>query len=297
MNYDAAEKIANAVLYEGYMLYPYRPSALKNRQRWSFGTLYPKRFQEVMDGTERSSLHAECLIRGGTPAGELGIRVRFLQFGVREVPQSWDEAVERALAFTMSLDGSTPRQSFHFPGALGSIEGSVHLSVEQLGNNLRKICLDLVNESNAEASTREQALLHAMASAHLLLCLESGKFLSLLDPPNEAREFSAACANAGCFPVLVGNENQRNMMLCSPIILYDYPQVAPESAGDFFDGTEMDEMLTLRVTTMTDDEKKEMRMANDRTRLLLERTEQTAREQLIRTHGIIRSMRAVTDHE
>ena len=63
------------------------------------------------------------------------------------------------------------------------------------------------------------------------------------------------------------------MLLCSPIILYDYPQIAPESAGDFFDGTEMDEMLTLRVMTLTDEEKDEMRSGDDRVRNLLERTE------------------------
>ena len=55
------------------------------------------------------------------------------------------------------------------------------------------------------------------------------------------------------------------MLLCSPIILYDYPQIAPESAGDFFDGTEMDEMLALRVLTLTDAEKQEMRQG-DRSR-------------------------------
>ena len=53
-------------------------------------------------------------------------------------------------------------------------------------------------------------------------------------------------------------------MLCSPIILYDYPQSAPESEGDFFDGTEMDEMLTLRVLTLTDAEKQEMRAGDAR---------------------------------
>jgi hypothetical protein len=78
-------------------------------------------------------------------------------------------------------------------------------------------------------------------------------------------------------------------VLCSPIILYDYPQIAPESAGDFFDGTEMDEMLTLRVMTLTEEEKDEVRASDDRARSLLERTERTAREQLMRTHGTFRS--------
>jgi hydrogenase maturation protease len=85
------------------------------------------------------------------------------------------------------------------------------------------------------------------------------------------------------------------MLLCSPIILYDYPQIAPESANAFYDATEMDEMLTLRVLTLTDEEKSEMRLTDDHVRNLLERTEQSAREQLSRTHGAIRSLRPAAD--
>src|SRR5262249_3246874 len=125
----------------------------------------------------------------------------------------------------------------------------------------------------------------------MILFANSGEFASLLEPPDDLQQAIASCKNVGCFPVLVGDQSQRNQFFCSPIILYDYPQIAPESAGDFFDGTEMDEMLTLRVMTLTDEEKREMRSSDDRVRNLLERTEQTAREQLRRTHGVIRSMR------
>jgi len=97
--------------------------------------------------------------------------------------------------------------------------------------------------------------------------------------------------NVGNFPVLVGNQGERDMLLCSPIVLYDYPQIASESAGDFYDATEIDEMLTLRVMTLTDDEKSEMCLADERMRSLLERTEQTVREQLARTHGTMRNPR------
>jgi hypothetical protein len=41
MNLARVEQIAKAVLYEGYMLYPYRPSSVKNRQRWNFGLSIP----------------------------------------------------------------------------------------------------------------------------------------------------------------------------------------------------------------------------------------------------------------
>ena len=85
------------------------------------------------------------------------------------------------------------------------------------------------------------------------------------------------------------------MMLCSPIVLYDYPQIAPESAGDFYDATEMDEMLTLRVMTLTEEEKIEMRMAGQHARDLLQRTEATAREQLARTHGVIRNLQPASE--
>ena len=108
--------------------------------------------------------------------------------------------------------------------------------------------------------------------------------------------FVSECKNVGNFPVLVGDQGERDMMLCSPIVLYDYPQIAPESAGDFYDATEMDEMLTLRVMTLTEDEKSEMRRADDRARGLLQRTEESAREQLARTHGAIRSMRPVSEN-
>jgi hydrogenase maturation protease len=80
-------------------------------------------------------------------------------------------------------------------------------------------------------------------------------------------------------------------MLASPIILYDYPQIAPESPGDLFDGTEIDEILALRIMTMTDSEKLEMRNSDDRARKILERTEALPMEHLMKLHGTLRELR------
>lgn len=293
MNFDAAGKIANAVLYEGYMLYPYRPSALKNQQRWNFGTLYPAQFEEVRRGTERNWMHVECLLQGDFKA-PLGIRVRFLQLA-NEGPQ-WNGCSEREIDFLAGPQPSPLR--FGFPTNEGVLRGSLHVSAQALGDSLSKLSLDLINESQCEPSaTRDKALASSLLSAHTILHFDSGEFISLLDPPSNLRKHASECRSIGCFPVLVGDQAQRNMLLCSPIILYDYPQIAPESIGDFCDGTEMDEMLTLRVITMTSEEKAEMTTADNYARSLLERTEQTAREQLMRTHGTIRSMRPVNDHE
>jgi hypothetical protein len=101
-------------------------------------------------------------------------------------------------------------------------------------------------------------------------------------------EAASACKNVGVWPVLVGAPGSRDSMLASPIILPDYPQVAPESAGDLYDGTEIEEILTLRVLTLTDEEKAEVRASEARAREILERVEGLPAEHLMRLHGVIR---------
>jgi len=169
----------------------------------------------------------------------------------------------------------------------------------ELHDNIFRLSIDVTNTSSltGDSHNRDSALLSSLLSAHTILTITGGEFVSLLDPPEDLRDaVDVHCNNVGNFPVLVGTEGDRDMMLCSPIVLYDYPQIAPESAGDFFDGTEMDEMLTLRVMTLTDDEKAEVLNANDHVRSLLQRTEASAREQLMRTHGTIRSLRPADDN-
>jgi hypothetical protein len=348
MNRELALKVANAVLYEGYMLYPYRPSAIKNRQRWSFGILYPPAYREVAAGTERSHMHSECLLKlplpdahGGRDAvvplrddgsRSLQIQLRFLHSLARDVArktgngfervpslvvdgrliESWDEGIERSVEVDVVLNEASSK-NFSFPNsnqteplrdsagaAIGEIRrtqseisGTVSVSTEKSRDNLLKLTIDITNSSSlpGDPADRDAALQSSLLSAHTILTVRGGEFVSLLDPPGDLRDAVSECNNVGNFPVLVGAEGERDMMLCSPIVLYDYPQIAPESAGDFFDGTEMDEMLTLRVMTLTDDEKSAMLTADDRVRNLLQRTEASAREQLARTHGTIRSMR------
>jgi hydrogenase maturation protease len=117
--------------------------------------------------------------------------------------------------------------------------------------------------------------------------VEGGEFISLLDPPAEHSQAAKQCWNLGTWPVLVGSEatGQRDTMLSSPIILYDYPKIAPESAGPMFDGTEIDEILTLRILTLTDEEKLEMAQLDEQGRRLLERTEALAPEAARHLHG------------
>ena len=86
MNLAVVEQIAKAVLYEGYMLYPYRPSSVKNQQRWNFGVLCPQSYSEAQKGSEAWTMQTECLVEGSSMTG-LEIRVRFLQLVARTVGQ------------------------------------------------------------------------------------------------------------------------------------------------------------------------------------------------------------------
>ena len=62
--FAAARAVADAVLYEGYVLYPYRASAQKNQMRWQFGVLAPGGYAEAT-GSERSTCRTECVVDPG----------------------------------------------------------------------------------------------------------------------------------------------------------------------------------------------------------------------------------------
>ena len=121
--------------------------------------------------------------------------------------------------------------------------------------------------------------------------------MSLLDPPEWARAAAASCVNRHTWPVLVGAPEEREAMLSSPIILYDYPQIAPESQGDMCDGTEIDEILTLRTMTLTEDEKRKARGTDQRAAAIIERADMMPGEILERLHGAVRYLRKSTSHD
>jgi hypothetical protein len=347
MNLEKVKAVADAVLYEGYILYPYRPSAMKNRQRWTFGGVFPRDFE----GRQGDScvMRSETLL--GSAAGvRLDVHVRFLQMVERAVgalvdpvvawppacePEmtlaprlkvgdreytSWDEAVERELVLKdLVVDemAETPRLTpFSFAAsrelepirdyggvvvavlarAAKAIEGVIEVAADEVHAGLMRVSLRIENTtplSPSELLDRDQAQRRAFVSTHAILATRGGAFVSLFDPPAELREAAARCENRGAFPVLVGEDGASDAMLSSPIILYDYPQIAPESPGDLFDGTEIDEILTLRILAMTDAEKREMAAADPRGQALLERIHAMTPEKLRRLHGAMRGVGAV----
>jgi hypothetical protein len=261
MKHELVEKIADAVLYEGYMLYPYTASALKNQKRWNFGVLAPA-------GIDNSEMRTECLMTAGE-ACELEVRVRFLWYCGGDEPDNRE----------IDLRGMQAAKSVPLPNGGRAV---VETTSENVAGRLFRVSVRVRNETAFEGG---DATASSMLSTHTILSVCGGEFCSLIDPPDACREAAAGCHNVGTWPVLVGVEGEHDMMLSSPIILYDYPQVAPESPGDLFDGTEIDELLTLRIQTLTDREKAQMRRGGSQARAILERTEALSEEQLGRLHG------------
>jgi hypothetical protein len=247
VNWTPAEKIARAVLYEGYLLYPYRLSAFKNRQRWTFGVVPPG-----------GSTGLECLLEG-TSDTRLSLKLKFLQ-------ETRDSVEERELVLKDLVPAGVSRRSFAF----ATLEGDLDIAAEPQGDALVKLSLRIGNRSRTEDS---------LLSCHLLLGAESGAFVSSTDPR------AMRCAPRGLWPILAGTAPARDLVLAAPLILPDYPAVAPESPGDLFDGTEIDEILTLRILTLSESEKEEIRRGDPRARRLLDRTEALPPGEILALHG------------
>jgi hypothetical protein len=267
MKRELVEKIADAVLYEGYMLYPYTASSLKNQKRWNFGVLAPS-------GLDTNEMRTECLVQADQVC-EIEVCVRFLWYA------DGDEPCEREI----DLRGMHAAKSVPLPNGGRAV---VETAAEPVEDGLFRLTVLVRNETDFEGS---DATRKSMLSTHTILTVRNGEFVSLIDPPAAYREAASGCHNVGTWPVLVGAEGERDTMLSSPIILYDYPQVAPESPGDLFDGAEIDEILTLRILTLSDEEKAEIRGGGARAREVLERSESLPPEQIMKLHGALRGLR------
>lgn len=319
-----ARAVADAVLYEGYLLYPYRANARKNQSRWQFGVLGPVGAAAAGLG-EESALSAQCLLAAGAAAA-LTVTVRFLQVQRRTVEDaggvavaeltvdgrswiSWDEAVEceESLGPVPPVDSTVPLvipsgiDYETIPGSDGTaagrlvrrrehLDGEIQLRVEPDGPFLR-LSVTLRN-TGAAATDRDDAIARSLIGAHILVEITDGRFVSLLEPPPEAEAAVARCAHDRCFPVLAGPPGDDSIVLISPIILYDHPEIAAQSAGPLFDSTEIDEILTLRVLTMTDAEKAQARATDPRAAQIIDRCDAMTPEALQRLHGVLRDPHA-----
>jgi hypothetical protein len=304
---DRVRAIADAVLYEGYILWPYRKSAMKNQQRFgTFGAVHPA-------GTgEPSLMQTQCLVEGDP---SVDVSVRFLQVVERQVLDqagrpveelelggerhlSWQEAEEREFGPSqIHVPAGERREELPGGGAIvrswRELVGTISVDSAPAGEGLHRLTVRIANETPWGGMSRDEALRQTFCSAHTVLRARGGRFVSLTDPPERLRAAAEGCENVGTWPVLAGEEGDLTTILSSPIILPDHPQIAPESPGDFFDATEIDQMLVLNILSLTDEERREMRDSDPRAREILERTEALSQEELMGLHGAIREFAAV----
>jgi hypothetical protein len=175
--------------------------------------------------------------------------------------------------------------------AAGDSGGLLRLSVAA-ANTAAPQPADTVPGGRLPAGDRQDAIAASFIGAHMLLGVRDGDFVSLLDPPAWAQPAAGACSQHRCWPVLAGPEGQTDVLLISPIILYDHPAVAPESSVALYDSTEIDEILTLRVLTLTDEEKAEARATDPRAAAVIDRCEAMTPEDLQQLHGALRNPHA-----
>ncbi len=336
MNLTLARAVADAVLYEGYLLYPYRASSRKNQMRWQFGVLGPPDAAAAGLGDE-SSMSTQCIFTKDTDPSEAPaepakfvVHLRFLQLQRRQVydytghpveeldvdrtsVMSWDEATEHELTVVLPLSDlahgiATPlmvtggEETETLTTSEGAEAGKVvrrrwplYLRVSATTTtcgDYTKLEIKVDNDQAEPTADKDAAIRNSLIGAHLLIEAHGAEFVSLLEPPDDAADVVEDCHQRRCFPALAGNDGDTDLIFASPIILYDYPEIAAESAGALFDSTEIDEILTLRVMTMTDEEKAEARATDPRARQIIDRCDEMTPETLQQLHGILRDPHA-----
>jgi hypothetical protein len=289
-----ARKVADAVLYEGYLLYPYRASAKKNQMRWQWGVVVPRAQSETAG--EPWAAQAELLVDGSNGA-TVRVQARYLQLETRTGDQPWDEGVEREITVDVALETPMHEEPFALDGGADpgrsreQVTGRLSVSTAVLpgpyGVTKVRVRLENLTPWSDAAATRDEVVRRSLVGVHVLASVNKGRFLSLVDPPEWARPYVEGCEHAGLWPVLVGDDD--DLVLAAPIILEEHPQIAPESQGDLFDATEIDEILSLRTLTLTDDEKAEARATDPRAAAVIDRVDSMPGEILERLHGAIRS--------
>lgn len=328
---DPIEAIARTTLYEGYLLWPYRRSAIKNRQRWTFGGVYPRGFCETAREGDTWRIRSELLL-GGDDATRVDLELRCLHLvhrqalvaeagGMRPVDRldaggrevlTWDEATERRFTLAglrLGDAGSVSREERLIVAAGEQLDelrdredrltGAVRRSwqplearwravVERLDRRLFRLSISVTNAADWRGDDRAEAQRRSLLSTHLVARVSDGAFHSLTDPPAPLAEAARRCRNEGVWPVLVGERGRHDAVLAAPIVLEDWPRIAPESPGDLFDGGEIDQLLVLNVRSLSDPEKSEMAATDPRGREILERCEALTPAQIRRLHGAIR---------
>jgi hypothetical protein len=276
---DGIGELVDSLLYEGYALYPYTPTAVKNATPTPFGIAYPPAYAAELLSTF-DHVELRCVLEAphsATVAGE----VRFLAAaGPRHEAPSHRVALAPVTLGEL-LAGAAPgerpvrRRSHHEPGAGEGLRVGLELSAHELEPGRVELALRVENRTPCEPGLdRGRALSHALISTHPILRVRGGRFISPLERP---------CASANTFPVLASDDD--DAVIGAAIVLPDHPRIAPESRGAMFDSTEIEEALLLHVKALSDTERAEIERDDPRVSEMIERAAAATPEELLALHG------------
>jgi hypothetical protein len=278
MSGDGLEALVEALVWEGYALYPYTPGATKNATPTPFGIVYPPAYAARLESTH-DHLELRCVLRAGADAVLSG-QVRLLvAVGVRH--QARAETIELPGVMLGALGGGEMAPvtvCCCFDGGQddpAAVHAAATLSADKLGEGEYEVALRVENRTVAPGGLdRAGALRRSLLSVHPLLRVQGGRFISVLERP---------CNSVNTFPVLASDAD--DVILGAAIMLPDHPRLAPESLGNLFDGTEIEEVLLLHLRTLSDAERAEIERQDPAVREMLARAAAATPEEIISLHG------------
>ncbi len=288
---EQLETLVDSLLFEGYALYPYTPGATKNATPTPFGIVYPPAYAERAE-TTFDHLRVECVL--AAPEGaRVRATVRFLHAaGERHA------AVERRLELEPASVGVLAEDrgigaEFEFEAEL-PLAGRARLRAELLdvldgeGRQLVRVrcCVHNTTVLDADVAARYErpdALVTSLLSTHVVLETDAGRFISPLERDGIAGAAVAACESVNTWPVLAAADD--TAILAAPIILPEHPSIAPESLGNLFDNTEIEEALLLHVQVLSDSEREEIGAQDPAVREMIAKAAATTPAEMISLHG------------
>jgi len=258
----SVDELVDSLLYEGYALYPYTPGATKNATPTPFGIVYPPAYARTLDSAH-DHLELRCIVDG---PGDVLAEVRFL---------APDGERHQAEPHTLPADGEF---------SCGALRVRTSLRISPAGGR-REVAFRVQNVTDAPAGLdRAAAIEHSLISTHPVLRVTGGgRFLSQLDAP---------CDSVNTWPVLASPRD--DVMIGAAIVLPDHPRIAPESRGNLFDNTEIEEALVLHVHALSDGERAEIEEQDLAVKEMIDRALAVTPEEILGLHGRVEVRDPVT---
>lgn len=267
------DALVESLLWEGYALYPYTPSATKNATPTPFGIAYPPAYAERLASTY-DHLELRIVLRAA-PDAVLSAAVHLLApVGERHQARAEQLTVPGAMVGALAHRPAVKGISVRGPGE-PPLEVLLSLSAAGLGPGEYEVVFRVANRTVVSSGLdRRQALERSLLSVHPVLRIAGGRFVSALERPR---------GSVNTFPVLAVPDD--TAVLGAAIVLPDHPEIAPESRGGLFDSTEIEEALLLHVQVLSAAERADIERQDPAVREMIARAAAATPEDIMALHG------------